>query len=79
MRLQLVVLFHLCALCAGWVAADAAALRQPVPALTFRPIPAGGFRMGGTDGTPDEVPVHLVRLTRGFEIGASEVTQAQTT
>ncbi len=77
MKLKLVVLLHLCALCAGRVAADAAAVRQPVPALTFRPIPSGEFRMGGTDGTPDEVPVHVVRLTRGFEIGAYEVTQAQ--
>lgn len=33
--------------------------------------------MGGTDGTPDELPMHLIRLTRGFEIGAYEVTQAQ--
>jgi formylglycine-generating enzyme required for sulfatase activity/predicted alpha/beta superfamily hydrolase len=77
MKLQLVVSLHLYALCAGWVAVDAAPGRQPVPALSFRAILAGQFRMGSTDGTPEEAPVHVVKLTRGFEIGVHEVTQGQ--
>lgn len=37
----------------------------------------GEFRMGAEDSNPDEQPVHRVRITRGFEIGKYEVTQAQ--
>ena len=40
-------------------------------------IPAGEFRMGSAGGEADEAPVHLVRISRGFEIGKYEVTQAQ--
>jgi formylglycine-generating enzyme required for sulfatase activity len=40
-------------------------------------IPAGEFQMGSADGNPDEQPVHPVRITRPFEIGKYEITQAQ--
>ncbi len=40
-------------------------------------IPAGEFTMGSAAGEPDEQPVHRVRITRAFEIGKYEVTQAQ--
>ncbi len=40
-------------------------------------IPPGEFSMGAADGNPDEGPVHRVRISRAFEIGKFEVTQAQ--
>jgi formylglycine-generating enzyme required for sulfatase activity len=40
-------------------------------------IAAGEFRMGSDSGNPDEQPVHRIRITRAFEIGKFEVTQAQ--
>jgi formylglycine-generating enzyme required for sulfatase activity len=40
-------------------------------------VAPGGFQMGSEDGEPDERPVHAVRLSRGFWIGRTEVTQAQ--
>ncbi|HCC57418.1 MAG TPA: formylglycine-generating enzyme family protein [Solibacterales bacterium] len=40
-------------------------------------IAPGEFRMGAGDSNPDEQPVHRVRITRPFEIGKFEVTQAQ--
>jgi len=43
----------------------------------FAKIPAGEFLMGSTGGTASEQPVHRVRVSRGFEIGKFEVTQAQ--
>jgi len=43
----------------------------------FVQIPAGEFLMGSTNGTASEQPVHRVRITRGFEMGKLEVTQAQ--
>ena len=43
----------------------------------FVRIPAGEFEMGSASGEPDEAPVHRVRITRDFEIGKFEVTEAQ--
>lgn len=52
-----------------------------VTALTdgraFARIPAGEFTMGSSTGNPDEIAPHRVRITRAFEIGRYEVTQAQ--
>lgn len=43
----------------------------------FVRIPPGEFLMGSRDGGGDERPVHRVRISRGFEMGKFEVTQAQ--
>lgn len=43
----------------------------------FVAIPAGEFIMGFAGGQPDERAEHKVRITRGFELGKFEVTQAQ--
>jgi formylglycine-generating enzyme required for sulfatase activity len=40
-------------------------------------IAPGEFLMGSQQGNPDERPVHRVRITRAFEMGRREVTQAQ--
>ncbi len=40
-------------------------------------IEAGGFRMGSDQGDSDEMPVHDVRITKGFWLARTEVTQAQ--
>ncbi len=45
--------------------------------LEFVSIPAGQFAMGREDGDGREYPVHEVRITRPFELGKYEVTQAQ--
>ncbi len=49
--------------------------------IEFVKIAAGEFTMGCVDGDKDcledEVPRHMVRLTKGFELGKYEVTQAQ--
>lgn len=39
-------------------------------------IPGGEFEMGAENGWDNERPVHRVRLTRGFWLGETEVTQA---
>ena len=48
--------------------------------MEFVLIPAGKFRMGSPKGekkrTPDEGPVHGVRIARPFFLGATPVTQA---
>jgi formylglycine-generating enzyme required for sulfatase activity len=56
---------------------------QPRNALgmEFVKIPAGEFMMGCSTGdqqcNPDETPRHRVQITKSFEIGKYEVTQAQ--
>ncbi|MFN3749930.1 MAG: formylglycine-generating enzyme family protein [Thiobacillus sp.] len=59
--------------------------------LEFVPIPSGEFIMGATDETAsvfelpdgdtsliaDERPAHRVRITRGFELTRTEITQGQ--
>ena len=40
-------------------------------------IPAGSFQMGSDAGRDDEKPVHSVKITRPFYMGATEVTQVQ--
>jgi formylglycine-generating enzyme required for sulfatase activity/predicted Ser/Thr protein kinase len=40
-------------------------------------IPAGSFKMGSTNGSDDEKPVHDVTISKPFEMGKYEVTQAQ--
>lgn len=44
-------------------------------------IPAGDFRMGSDASDPDaesdELPKHLVRITRDFHLGVHEVTQSE--
>ena len=44
---------------------------------SFVRIPAGEFMMGSGNGAADERPVHRVRISRSFEMGKYEVTQAQ--
>jgi formylglycine-generating enzyme required for sulfatase activity len=43
----------------------------------FARIPAGEFMMGSADGNADEQPIHRVAITKPFEMGKYEVTQAQ--
>jgi formylglycine-generating enzyme required for sulfatase activity len=43
----------------------------------FVQIPAGEFLMGARDGAASEQPVHRVRISKRFEMGKLEVTQAQ--
>jgi formylglycine-generating enzyme required for sulfatase activity len=49
--------------------------------IQFVKIAPGEFTMGcspaDNDCSPDETPAHHVQLTKGFELGAYEVTQAQ--
>ncbi len=40
-------------------------------------IPAGEFVMGSNFGNTDEQPQHRIRITRAFEMGKFEITQAQ--
>src|ERR1019366_6189719 len=77
----------------GFLAALSAAAQTPNAArpaaggaknpaqIEFVQIAPGQFMMGcvegDTDCLEDEVPRHKVRLTRGFELGKYEVTQAQ--
>ena len=46
-------------------------------ANSFVPIAAGEFMMGSQNGYNNEKPVHRVRISRSFEMGKYEVTQAQ--
>jgi Uncharacterized conserved protein len=43
----------------------------------FARIPAGEFLMGSAAGNADEQPVHRVTISKAFEMGKFEVTQAQ--
>ena len=58
-----------------------AADKRPGKKIEFIKIPPGEFMMGcsaGDQKCPDaEKPAHKVRITKGFEIGKYEVTQAQ--
>ncbi|HPA18294.1 MAG TPA: SUMF1/EgtB/PvdO family nonheme iron enzyme [Verrucomicrobiae bacterium] len=65
----------------GWGSAggDGAAVTNSV-GMRLVLVPAGEFRMGsaaGEDGRHEDEMRHVVRLTRGFRIGAMEVTQRQ--
>jgi formylglycine-generating enzyme required for sulfatase activity len=73
-----------CATTALLVLATAAtALAQPRPssdpadATGFVHVAAGAFFMGSGDAGGNAMPVHRVTLSRDFEIGKYEVTQAQ--
>ena len=45
--------------------------------IEFVNIPAGQFLMGSENGDYNRKPVHRVRISRPFEMGKYEVTQAQ--
>jgi len=53
----------------------------PRESTNFVAIPPGEFQMGCSPGdgecNEDEKPTHRVRITKGFELGKYEVTQAQ--
>ncbi len=49
----------------------------PTAALAMEWVAPGVFSMGSTNGGSDEQPVTRVRLTRGFWLGKTEVTQGQ--
>ena len=53
------------------------AMEVLIAAGEFVPIPAGEFMMGSNSGGSDEKPRHRVRITKRFEMGKFEVTQAQ--
>ncbi|MCX6630090.1 MAG: formylglycine-generating enzyme family protein [Candidatus Solibacter sp.] len=46
-------------------------------AMEFVRIQPGEFQMGSDSGVDDEKPSHRVRITKVFELGKHEVTQAQ--
>jgi formylglycine-generating enzyme required for sulfatase activity len=46
-------------------------------AVNWEGITAGEFMMGSENGDADEKPAHRVRISRSFEMGKCEVTQAQ--
>jgi formylglycine-generating enzyme required for sulfatase activity len=45
--------------------------------MAFVEVAAGSFTMGSNDGEANEKPVRTVRITKGFWMGKTEVTQAQ--
>lgn len=45
--------------------------------MAFVKIPAGEFKMGSEKGDANEKPVHMVRISQGFEMGQYPVTQSQ--
>ena len=70
-------------ICIGFLVALIAAAQRPkaTPPIEFEKIAPGEFMMGCVEGDKDcledEVPRHRVLLTKGFELGKYEVTQAQ--
>lgn len=50
--------------------------KNPKDGATLVYVPAGEFTMGADDGFENEKPAHKVRLTRGFWIYKTEVTNA---
>ncbi len=52
-------------------------LTLPKLGMVLVPIEPGSFRMGSNRGDTDEHPVHLVRISRRFWMGRTEVTQAE--
>jgi formylglycine-generating enzyme required for sulfatase activity len=50
---------------------------QVIKGMEFVPIPAGKFTMGSTNGSDDERPPHEVTISKPFEMGKYEATQAQ--
>lgn len=43
----------------------------------FASVPAGSFQMGSSEGSSNERPVHIVHITRPFQIQKTEVTVGQ--
>jgi formylglycine-generating enzyme required for sulfatase activity len=78
--LSLVLAFALSGKPAGQQAALVASLPNGV-SMEFVRIPAGEFAMGCSPGDSqcfdDEKPSHTVQITRAFEMGKYEVTEAQ--
>ena len=74
---------HLTPIRAGLLVALTAVAQSPKNSapIVFVKIAPGEFTMGCVPGDKDcledEVPAHKVRLTKGFEIGKYELTQAQ--
>ena len=56
-----------------------AAQNSPIAGMEFVRVPAGEFRMGSTseEAFSREQPVTRVRISRAFELGKHEVTQAE--
>lgn len=84
LRTDLWILFTvLAALAAYRVGRSRAPAPLPVPDIKLAHIPAGEFVMGSAsneDGLPDlfqAKPQHKVRISKGFYMGVTEVTQAQ--
>src|SRR5262245_50965347 len=83
------VLFLTATLCLMWVwgvavrahPQSSTPLRESRTGMEFIRIAPGIFRMGCSEGDtlcdPDENPAQDVRITKAFELGKYEVTQAQ--
>jgi formylglycine-generating enzyme required for sulfatase activity len=65
----------------GSSAAQVATPKSSITSMEFVRIPAGEFQMGCSPGDTacdaDEKPAHRVQITKAFEMGKYEVTQAQ--